>query len=115
VVRFDTVRGQPNDLDIALREIGLTERDFRKFGSAHRSEVIGVRKKDGLALEIDFGERRVYLKNEIYPSQYPGATDPLMELDRPFGGFGLKVRCSASQTESWHSFQSTLIRTEMGR
>jgi hypothetical protein len=38
-----------------------------------------------------------------------------MELDRPFGGFGLKVRCSASQTESWHSFQSTLIRTEMDR
>jgi hypothetical protein len=51
VVRFDIVRGQPNDLDIALREIGLTERDFRKFGSAHRGEVIRVRKKDGLELQ----------------------------------------------------------------
>lgn len=49
-----------------------------------------------------------------YPSEYPGVTDPLMELDRPLGGFGLKVRCSASQTESRHSFQSTLIRTETG-
>jgi hypothetical protein len=54
VVRFDTVRRQPNDLDIALREIGLTARDFRKFGSADRGEVIGVRKKDDLAVTIDF-------------------------------------------------------------
>jgi hypothetical protein len=51
VVRFDTVRRQPNDLDIALRKIGLTARNFRKFGGAHRGEVIGVRKKDGLALQ----------------------------------------------------------------
>ena len=58
VVRFDTVRGQPNDLDIALREIDLTARDFRKFGRADRGEVIGVRKKDGLACTIDFDERR---------------------------------------------------------
>ena len=58
VVRIDTVGRQPNDLDIALREIGLMDRDFRKLGSAHRGEVIGVRKKDGLALTIDFGERQ---------------------------------------------------------
>lgn len=51
VVRFDTVRRQPNDLDIAFREIGLTARDFGKFGSAHRGEVIGVRKKDSLVLQ----------------------------------------------------------------
>jgi hypothetical protein len=50
LVRFDTVRRQANDPDIALREIRLTARDFRKFGGAHRGEVIGVRKKDGLAL-----------------------------------------------------------------
>jgi hypothetical protein len=58
VVRFDTVRRQPDDLDIALREISFAARDFRKFGSAHRGEVIGVRKKDGLACTIDFDERR---------------------------------------------------------
>jgi len=69
VVRFDTVRRQPNDLDIATREIGLTARDFGKLGSAHRGEVIGVGKKDD-----------------------PGVTNPLMELDWPLGGFGLKVR-----------------------
>ena len=50
MVRFDAVRRQPNDLDIALREIGFAARDFRKFGSAHRGEVIGVRKKNGLGL-----------------------------------------------------------------
>ena len=58
MVRFDAVRRQPNDLDIALFEIGLTERNFRKFGSAHRGEVIGVRKKDGLALQYIFGEHQ---------------------------------------------------------
>lgn len=62
VVRFDTVRRQPDDLDIALREIPLTARDFRKFGSAHRGEVIRVRKKDGLALQYDLVS--VDLKNE---------------------------------------------------
>jgi hypothetical protein len=50
LVRFDAVRRQANDLDIALREIGLTARDFRKFGGAHRSEVIRVRKKNDLTL-----------------------------------------------------------------
>jgi hypothetical protein len=50
LVRFDTVRRQANDPDIALREIRLTARDFRKFSGAHRGEVIRVRKKDGLAL-----------------------------------------------------------------
>jgi len=58
VVRFDAVRRQPNDLDIALREIGLTARDFGKFGGAHRGEVIGVRKKDGLVLTKGFSEHR---------------------------------------------------------
>jgi hypothetical protein len=50
LVRFDTVRRQANDPDIALGEIRFTARDFRKFGGAHRGEVIRVRKKDGLAL-----------------------------------------------------------------
>jgi hypothetical protein len=51
VVRFDTVRRQANHLDITLLEIGGTARDFRKFGGAYRSEIIGVRKEDGLALQ----------------------------------------------------------------
>jgi hypothetical protein len=52
VVRFDAVRRQANDLDLTLLEIGGTARDFRKFGGAYRSEVIGVRKKDGLAITL---------------------------------------------------------------
>jgi hypothetical protein len=53
VVGFDSVRRQADHLDFALLEIGGTARDFRKFGGAYRSEVIGVRKKDGLE---SFGE-----------------------------------------------------------
>lgn len=49
VVRFDSVRRQADDLDIALLKIGGTARDLREFGGAYRSEVIRVRKKDGLA------------------------------------------------------------------
>lgn len=65
VVRFDTVRRQPNDLDITLREIGLTARDFRKFGSANRGKVIGVRKKDDLTVSYNRFLVSVNLKNEI--------------------------------------------------
>ena len=48
LVRTEIVRRQADDLDLALLEIGSTARHFRKLGGAYRSEVVGVRKEDGL-------------------------------------------------------------------
>lgn len=48
LMRSEVVRRQANDLDVALLEIGSTARHFRKLGGAYRSEVVGVRKEDGL-------------------------------------------------------------------
>lgn len=57
VVRLEIVGRQPYDLDLTLREIGLTSRDFGKFSGADGSEVIGMREEDGLCI-ITFDERR---------------------------------------------------------
>ena len=57
MVRLNTVGRQSYDLDVTLHEIGLTARDFGKFGGADRSEVIGVREEDGLGI-ITFNEHR---------------------------------------------------------
>lgn len=99
-MRTEIVRRQADDLDFALLEIGGTARHFRKLGGAYRSEVIGVREQDGLASTLVSINQR----NIRYPS-YPRVTDPLMEIDGPFGGYGIKVRRSASQAKSRHYFQ----------
>jgi len=61
VVRLKTVGRQSYDLDVTLHEIGLTARDFGKFGGADRSEVIGMREEDGLGItplmSVDQGEQ----------------------------------------------------------
>ena len=42
----------------------------------------------------------VFLASYMRSYSYPGVPDPLMELDRPLGGLGLKVRSDVTQTES---------------
>ena len=59
-----------------------------------------MRKKNGLASTLV----SVKQGNIRYP-RYPGVTDPLVELNGPLGGFGLKVRRGASQAESRHYLQ----------
>ncbi len=56
MVRLKAVGRQSYNLDVTLHEIGLTARDFGKFGGTDRSEVIGMREEDGLGI-ITFDER----------------------------------------------------------
>lgn len=49
VVLLETVRGDTDHLDIALRKVGGATSDLTELGGADRGEVSGVGEEDGLA------------------------------------------------------------------
>src|SRR5207248_9402506 len=67
----------PDDLHVALVEVGLDLRHVAELGRAHGREVTRVREEHG-----------------------PGVADPVVELDRAFRGLRLEVGRGVANRES---------------
>ena len=67
----DRIDAQPDDLGVALVELGLQPGHVAELGRADRREVLRMREQDR-----------------------PAVADPLVELDRALGGLGREVRRS---------------------
>ena len=90
MVRLEAVGREANYFDITPLEIGSTARDFGEFGRADRSEVIGMRKKNGLLSLTNAGQGQ----REIEAN--PGVTNPFVEIDATFRCLSLKIGGSTS-------------------
>ncbi len=67
---LDRVDAEPDDLAVALLELGLEPGHVAQLGRADRREVLRVGEQDR-----------------------PAVADPLVEVDRAFRGLGREVRC----------------------
>ena len=70
LVIVDRVDRQPDDLRVALVELGLDLGEVAKLGGAHRREVLRMREQDR-----------------------PLVADPVVEVDRPFRGLRREIGC----------------------
>ncbi|MNL19988.1 hypothetical protein D3C87_1412170 [compost metagenome] len=75
VVVADRVDAQPEDLGVALVELWLEFGQIAQFSGANRSEILRMGKQDG-----------------------PAITDPLVEIERAFGGLGSEIRSFVANT-----------------
>ena len=78
----DRIDAEPDDLHVALLELGRELREIAELGRAHGREIFRMRKEDG-----------------------PAVADPLMEIDRTLGRLGFEIRGLVVDSQG-HSFTS---------
>src|SRR5207244_12060981 len=76
-VPVHALRGQTDDLHVALVELRLELRHVAEFGRTDRSEVLWVREQDA-----------------------PRVTEPFVKADLPLCGLGLEIWCGAADTKT---------------